>query len=141
MKKLLPNFIGLGCLLVLIGGLGFALVASTDIETTEPFSENRVDIAESEYVLPDSNTRYYTREELETLSVWELYVAHNEIYARHGRGFNREDLAAHFASCSWYNQLYTPEEYDALPSQLNEFERSNADLMLEIRHERNDEYL
>lgn len=45
------------------------------------------------------------------------------------------------SSCSWYRQLYTPEEFDAMPSQLNEFEQANVNLMLEIRKERNDKYL
>lgn len=107
--------------------------SSGDVESG--FAEN------SEYVLPDSDMRYYTREELENLSEWDLYVAHNEIYARHGRGFVREDLAEHFSSCSWYRQLYTPEAFDAMPSQLNEFEQANVNLMLEIRKERNDKYL
>ena len=52
----------------------------------------------SEYVLPDSDSRYYSREELEALSDWELYVGHNEIYARHGKGFLQDDLAEHFSN-------------------------------------------
>lgn len=40
----------------------------------------------------------------------------------------------------WFN-IETPEEFDAMPSQLNEFEQANVNLMLEIRKERNDKYL
>ena len=90
----------------------------------------------SEYVLPDTDSRYYSREELEALSDWELYVGHNEIYARHGKGFLQDDLAEHFSQCGWYVRLYTPEEYDALPSLLNEYEQANSDLMWEVRNER-----
>ena len=67
---------------------------------------------------------------------WELYVGHNEIYARHGKGFLQDDLAEHFSQCGWYVRLYTPEEYDALPSLLNEYEQANSDLMWEVRNER-----
>lgn len=95
----------------------------------------------SEYVLADSDSRYYSREELNQLSSWDLYIANNEIYARHGRGFERDDLMSHFATLSWYQQLYSPEEYDAQPSQLNDFEQANAKIIGEIRRERNDPYL
>ena len=91
---------------------------------------------ESEYMLPESNTRYYSREELEALSNWELYIGHNEIYARHGREFENADLREHFAGCSWYRPLYSPEEFNAMPSMLNRYEQANADLLTIIRNER-----
>ncbi|BAK45138.1 hypothetical protein EGYY_20480 [Eggerthella sp. YY7918] len=92
----------------------------------------------SEYVLSDSDSRLYTREELEALSSQDRYLAINEIYARHGRGFNNEDLAAHFEACSWYKKLYSPEEFDNLPTQLNEFEQMNVDTLRQIGNEQSD---
>lgn len=90
---------------------------------------------ESEYVLPESDTRIYSAEELERLTEYERYIAINEIYARHGRGFSDQDLQNHFESCSWYQRLYSPEEYDALPSQFNECEQANVDSLAAMRSE------
>ena len=95
----------------------------------------------SEYVIADSNSRYYSRGELEKFSNEELYHARNEIYARHGRGFKNPDLQAYFRSKSWYVERYTPEQFDSMSSPLNDFERKNADLMLEIEKSRNSPYL
>ncbi len=98
-------------------------------------------VAQADQILPDSNARYYTKDELEALSDRELYLARNEIYARHGRGFKNQDLVDWFAGKDWYEELYTPEEYDALPDQRNEYEHANADLMMEIEQERDSPYL
>ncbi|WP_162610838.1 restriction endonuclease [Gordonibacter sp. An230] len=131
-----------------IGLLGASLVSALAVMHFAPLSSAAISLRgiapaclgalapSSEYVLPDSDSRYYSREELEALSDWELYVGHNEIYARHGKGFLQDDLAEHFSQCSWYVRLYTPEEYDALPSLLNEYEQANSDLMWEVRGER-----
>lgn len=92
-------------------------------------------------VLPDSDSRYYTQAELESLSDHDLYLARNEIYARHGRGFKNQDLVEWFSSKDWYVQRYTPAEFDALPDQRNEYERANSDLIIEIETARNSQYL
>lgn len=93
------------------------------------------------YVLPESDVRLYTHDELAELTVWELFVARNEIFARHGRGFSNQDLAAHFASCPWYDARYTPEEFDAMPSLLNEYERQNAEAIRVVEEEKGSPYL
>lgn len=90
----------------------------------------------SEYVLPDSDKRYYTYDELDALTDEQLNFAHNEIYARHGRMFSDERYADHFAKCSWYEPRYSPEEFESMPNQLNEFEMANSDIMSQIRTER-----
>lgn len=90
----------------------------------------------SEYILPDSDKRYYSYDELNALSDEQLNFAHNEIYARRGRMFKDKRYADHFAACSWYEPRYSPEEYDAMPDQLNQFEKANSDLMAQIRSER-----
>ena len=63
-------------------------------------AENGMDA--SEYILPDSDTRCLTEEDVTGLSEEEIRIALNEIYARHGRIFQSEDLNAYFASRSWY---------------------------------------
>lgn len=93
-----------------------------------------------EYVLPASDSEYYTRDQLESLSDWELYLARNEVFARHGRQFKNDDLADYFSSQPWYNGEYSPEDFDGWFSP-NEYEKANTDLIMEIEHERNSPYL
>lgn len=56
----------------------------------------------SDYVISDSNTREIARSELTSLTPWQLKVARNEIYARHGRPFVHKDLQCYFAKKTWY---------------------------------------
>lgn len=93
-----------------------------------------------EYVLPASDSKYFTRDQLEGLSDWELYLARNEVFARHGRQFKNDDLADYFSSQPWYNGEYSPEDFDGWFSP-NEYEKANTDLIMEIEHERNSPYL
>ena len=96
---------------------------------------------DDEYLIPGINTRYLTTDEVAGFSNWELYLARNEIFARHGRMFNNDDLVQYFSSKSWYYPRYTPEEFDALPNQLNDYEKKNADLILQLEQQRNSPYL
>lgn len=120
----------------------------TDIQADEPTvttvdTESPVDTQHTnEYVLTDSSTRRYTAAELSALSDWELYLARNEIYARHGREFANDDLRRHFEATSWYRPSYTPEEFDAAASDLlSDVERANIDTILSIEQERDSAYL
>ena len=56
----------------------------------------------SEYILPNSNTVKLTRADLQGLSLEQLRLARNEIYARHGTIFGPADLQQYFGSKSWY---------------------------------------
>ncbi len=100
--------------------------------TPEPSSPN--------YVLPDSSSHLYSADELSGLSNWELYLARNEIYARHGRMFQKEDLQSYFNGQSWYTPRYAPEEFDSL-GLLSDVEQQNAATMLELEQSRGSEYL
>ncbi len=91
------------------------------------------------YVLAESNTREYSRSELEALDNYMLFLARNEIYARHGRGFKKQELRDHFGGKAWYSETVSPESFDE--GVLNEVEKANANLMLEIEKSRNSPYL
>jgi hypothetical protein len=54
------------------------------------------------YFFVDSDTRSLRPEELKHLSLPQLRVARNEIFARYGRIFKSEDLRTYFARRSWY---------------------------------------
>ena len=56
-----------------------------------------------DYVLPGSDTRLISESELTGLTDWEIRVARNEIYARHGLMFKTQALQDHFNSKSWYH--------------------------------------
>lgn len=88
-----------------------------------------------DYILPDSSTRLYSASELQPYSQYELMLARNEIYARHGRGFNDQEIRQYFQSKSWYQQRYTAEEFDSLPnSPLTSIEQQNIKTIYDVEH-------
>lgn len=103
--------------------------------------ESKDDSKDSGYIIPESNTRYLTEADLEGLSVEELFYARNEIFARYGRGFQNELLQKHFSEQPWYTQRYTPSEFDAMPSPLNDYERKNVDLIRQREEKLGSPYL
>ncbi len=104
----------------------------TDVEKTyenpDAYSQ-AVDTAEY-YILPESDTRYYTEEELSSLTADQLRLARNEIYARHGRTFDKEDLQAYFDSQPWYRGTIAPDDFD--DSVFNEYEKANVQLIQSV---------
>ncbi len=95
------------------------------LEDEEPEPEVAEEIVEDEnpYILPDSSTRVYSLEELDGLTKAELRIARNEIYARHGRRFDSQDLQEYFYGKSWYKGTVDPEDFD--PDELNQTEAEN----------------
>lgn len=87
----------------------------------------------SDYILPDSNSRYLTKEDIRGLSAEQCRLARNEIYARYGRTFNDEELQTYFDACEWYIPSLTPEEFSE--SMLNDYEIANRDLIVEYEEE------
>lgn len=108
------------------------------VDTVDSFSTQA---HTDDYILADSASRVYSESELEQMSLWELYLARNEIFARHGRGFKNQDLVEHFATRTWYSEQYTPEEFDALPNQFNKIELENIETMHAIEMAHNSPYL
>lgn len=84
----------------------------------------------SGYILPKSNSKNYTADELSGLSKSELRLARNEIYARHGRKFTDASLQKYFDSCTWYKGTIDAADFDAnVSSYLNSYELANLDLI------------
>ena len=73
------------------------------------------------FILPESNDRYLTATNLMGLSNWEMTLARNEIYARHGRPFDNAYLRSYFQGQGWYSVNSGFSE-----SQLSTIERKNA---------------
>ena len=82
------------------------------------------------YVLPGSDSSVYSYDTLRGLSAWELRVARNEIYARHGRMFESAELQAHFNSKSWYNGYIPADQFNA--GVLNSVELENLKRIQEV---------
>ncbi len=72
-------------------------------QTATPTSSTAKKTISTDYVISDSDTRLIAESELKNLTPWELKVARNEIYARHGREFVHKDLQCYFATKSWYS--------------------------------------
>lgn len=114
---------------------------TTQFDNIEMISDNRVESdVEAEtayYILPDSNSRYLTEDDLNELSEWELKLARNEIYARHGRRFNDPDLQHYFDQQSWYIGSIAPDDFDKnYSSEISALEKKNAEFILqyELQH-------
>ena len=120
--------------------------AATDTGTTstpQPSAAAQTPVS-SDYVLPDSATRLYSRGELEPLDNFTLYVARNEIFARHGRIFSNQDLRDYFGSKSWYHGTIDPKDFDAgyeAGGYLNDTERANVNTIKDVEQARGSSYL
>lgn len=60
--------------------------------------------ADSEYIIPDSNVRELTREELSAYDNDTLALIRNEILARYGYPFKKQKYIDYFSSKSWYTR-------------------------------------
>ena len=106
-------------------------------EENTDYDQTGTPSSDDEYILPDSDKRYYTREELNKLSDYDLQMAINEIYARHGRKFDTESIRKYFESKSWYHGTIAPADFDGNESKyFNAYETANRELMIQIRDQR-----
>ena len=103
------------------------------IQPTPPRDTELVQkLDEKDYILSFSNSRKITRDDLVGLTDWQLKVARNEIYARHGRAFVHQDLSCYFHELAWYE---IDSEYSE--NLLSPLEVSNAVFILNYEKEIN----
>lgn len=86
-----------------------------------------------EYILEGSDSRYISKSELNGFTKEECRLARNELYARHGRKFEDEELRGYFNQFDWYYP--TIESRDFKESMLNDYETANRDLIVEYEEE------
>ena len=91
------------------------------------------DEEEGDYILPYSDTRKLKKSDLRDLTKQELRLARNEIYARHGRLFDSEDLQDYFDEKDWYDGYIDPEDF-VDSEELNRIERYNAKFILKYEN-------
>lgn len=79
------------------------------------------------YVFYGSDTRYISQSEVNSMTLQEICYAKNEIYARHGRLFDSQELTDFFATKSWYYGWISPKDFSS--SVLNTYETANVELL------------
>ena len=121
------------------GASASASSASASASSASASSSSASSTSANDYILPESDRRYYSEKELKELSTYDLYLARNEIYARHGRGFVNEDLQKYFGSKSWYKRTVEPSDFSE--SVLNDYEKKNVETILKIEQDRDSPYL
>lgn len=92
-----------------------------------------VEHASPDYILENSDSQYLSRYDLEGLSKNDCILARNELYARHGRKFNSKDIQDYFDTCSWYQGVIEPDDFQE--SILNDIEIANRDLIISYEKE------
>lgn len=85
-------------------------------------------------ILPFSDSAYLTENDLEGFDQKELRLARNEIYARHGRLFDDEEIKEYFNSKSWYHGEVEAENFQE--EWLNEYETANRDLIIQYEQQK-----
>ena len=85
-------------------------------------------LANSEYIIPDSDTRVLEEKDIQGFTAEQCRLARNELYARHGRIFDDASLQSHFQACSWYHGTIPASDFSE--SMLNDVEIKNRDLIL-----------
>lgn len=100
-------------------------------QNNESVKNQPEDTTNSEYIIADSATRLLTDSDIQGLTARELNYAKNEIYARHGRKFDSQELRNYFESKSWYVGKYDGSSFDANYSDqlLSDIEKRNAEFL------------
>ncbi len=82
-----------------------------------------------------SSTKSLSVTRLQKYSNHALFLARNELYARHGFKFTNEELAAHFSKKSWYKPRANAQV------KLNTIESQNVALILKVERNRRSPYV
>ena len=98
---------------VLAGGSSKETDSKKPKEDEKKEDKDKEQAAENkDYILPSSSTKLLTNSDIAGLSLKELNYAKNEIYARHGRKFDSNELRTYFESKSWYEGRYSAADFD-----------------------------
>ncbi|MBQ3575166.1 MAG: YARHG domain-containing protein [Clostridia bacterium] len=112
------------------GASSVAIIGGAD-GPTAIFVTESAEEEEAFYYLPDSNTRKYSRDELEQYDTETLGFMRNEILARHGYPFKKEAYRNHFESMPWYERN---ENFEY--GMLNSIEMENVETIKKIEASR-----
>src|SRR5258708_24382892 len=99
---------------VLSGGLGAVLLLTglfIHLHHAPVTSELACSSAWSSSSAPFFMGREVASNDMQVLSICQADLMRNEIYARHGRRFQRSDLQHYFDRQPWYRPLYSASEF------------------------------
>lgn len=109
--------------------------------STAPVANSKPEVASraepdksSGYMLANSDSRYVPESELRGMSDYELMIARNEIYARHGRRFVDNTIQMYFDQQSWYHGTVSPENFS--DKVFNQYERANINAIVKVEKSR-----
>lgn len=119
--------------------LGYSLSAvdSTGVQQTTPKPQatsrkagapSSTGFDSNGFVFADSSERRLTDADLAGLSKKMLGFARNEIFARHGNLFRKDEYKNHYAQYPWYQNMPN-KRYDIMPEDLSDIERVNVELI------------
>ncbi|MBL9115745.1 MAG: YARHG domain-containing protein [Verrucomicrobiaceae bacterium] len=91
----------------------------------KPLFDINKDTGAPEWIIPDSNQRFLNNSELNFMGLQQLYLARNEIFARHGFDFENPFLKDYFGNQPWYQRKPGFKSPD-----LSAEESANADAIL-----------
>ena len=115
------------------------IYGQSNISTDELFINHYMKSADtSEFIIPNSDSRYLTENDIADLSAEQIQLAINEIYARHGRAFHSEKNLRYFSNCSWYNPDESKSD-EEIEKEFNSIENSNLNLLVQILNKEEDE--
>ncbi|MDZ4810926.1 MAG: YARHG domain-containing protein [Bacteroidota bacterium] len=92
------------------------------INQTLPINKSTISSTPGRF--PQSSERLLTNSDLMGLNLLDLKIMRNEIYARHGFIFQKDDMRQFFNSQSWYRPLYVNVD-----NLLTSVEKSNIHLI------------
>lgn len=81
------------------------------------------------YILENSSTKLLTESDIAGMSKYDLALARNEIFARHGRKFQTAEYSRYFSSKSWY-KINPNYNYSDDNANLNATEKQNVQFIL-----------
>lgn len=106
---------------------------TTEVKASVEIAAQGVHMDAEEYVLPTSSIRALDQDSLMYLSDNDLWLARNEIYARHGRQFANEYLQKYFDRCSWYDGTTPADQFQ--DNTLSQLEMDNLSILTAAEQE------
>lgn len=87
----------------------------------------KADAKAYEFIVPDADIQYLSSADIQDMPLQVVCYAKNEIYARHGRMFQSQELTSYFEEQLWYYGCISPSEFSS--SVLNVYETANIKLL------------
>jgi len=108
----------------------------TEIVAVQLAEEEIQGYVNEEYIFPDSDKKYLSEDEVRSITIEDMMIGRNEIFARHGYIFQDEGLKAYFESMSWYEGTIPSDQFNS-EAVFNDFEKKNVELIKRIEDEIN----